>query len=127
VIVGAVLVYGRRQDRRPEEVFGGDWRDVDIDARVFTVRRAFAKGRLKSHGKTAWSQRRLSLRAKVIEALKELPRRDGILSPRPWAVASISTTSARVNGRRRLRPRASSIAASTTCVTPSRPGASRPT
>jgi hypothetical protein len=32
---------------RPEEAFGGDWTDVDLDAGVFTVRRAFANGRLK--------------------------------------------------------------------------------
>ncbi len=32
---------------RPEEAFAGDWRDVDLERRVFRVRRAFAKGRLK--------------------------------------------------------------------------------
>ena len=29
---------------RPEEAFGADWSDVDLEAGVFTVRRAFAKG-----------------------------------------------------------------------------------
>ncbi len=38
---------------RPEEAFAGDWRDLDLERRVFRVRRAFAKGRLKEYGKTA--------------------------------------------------------------------------
>jgi integrase len=66
---------------RPEEAFGGDWDDVDLDAGVFTVRRAFAKGRLKPYPKTARSRRRVPLRAKVLDALNQLPRRDGILFP----------------------------------------------
>jgi integrase len=48
---------------------------------VFTVRRAFAKGRLKSYPKTVRSRRRVPLRAKVLDALGELPERDGILFP----------------------------------------------
>ena len=32
---------------RPEEAFGAEWRDVDLEGGIFTVRRAFAKGRLK--------------------------------------------------------------------------------
>lgn len=64
---------------RPEEAFGGDWDDVDLDGGVFTVRRAFAKGRLKSYAKTARSRRRVPLRAKVLDALHELPRREGVL------------------------------------------------
>ena len=66
---------------RPEEAFGADWSDVDLDARVFTVRRAFAKGRLKTYAKTARSRRRVPLRAKVVAAVETLPRRQGILFP----------------------------------------------
>jgi integrase len=37
---------------RPEEAFGGEWRDVDLVAGVFTMQRTFAKGRQKNYGKT---------------------------------------------------------------------------
>jgi integrase len=66
---------------RPEEALGGDWADVDLQAGVFTVRRAFAKGRLKPYPKTAGSRRRVPLRARVLDALAELPRREGVLFP----------------------------------------------
>jgi integrase len=66
---------------RPEEAFGGDWVDVDLVASVFTVRCAFAKGRLKSYPKTVRSRRRVPLRAKVLDALGQLPEREGILFP----------------------------------------------
>jgi integrase len=66
---------------RPEEAFGGEWIDVDLEAGIFTVRRSFAKGRLKHYAKTARSRRRIPLRAKVLDALRELPRREGILFP----------------------------------------------
>jgi integrase len=64
---------------RPEEAFGAGWNDVDPRAGVFTVRRAYAKGRLKTYTKTERSRRRVPLRAKVLEALDQLPHRDGIL------------------------------------------------
>jgi len=43
---------------RPEEAFGGEWRDVDLERRVFMVRRAFAKGRLKDYAKTTGTRTR---------------------------------------------------------------------
>ena len=43
---------------RPEEAFAADRQGVDLEAGVFTVRQAFAKGRLKSYAKTARSRRR---------------------------------------------------------------------
>lgn len=66
---------------RPEEAFGADWPDVDLAAGVMTVRRAYAKGRLKPYPKTARSRRRVPLRSKVVAALEELPQREGILFP----------------------------------------------
>jgi integrase len=66
---------------RPEEALGGEWRDVDLVAGVFTVQRAFAKGRLKNYAKTERSRRRVPLRAKVVASLEELPGREGILFP----------------------------------------------
>jgi integrase len=64
---------------RPEEALGGDWTDVDLRGGVFTVRRAFAKGRLKPYPKTAGLRRRVPLRARVLDALAELPHRAGVL------------------------------------------------
>jgi len=66
---------------RPEEAFGADWRDVDLEAGIVTIRRAFAKGQLKTYAKTARSRRRIPLRTKVVDALGELPSREGILFP----------------------------------------------
>jgi integrase len=66
---------------RPEEAFGAEWSDVDLAAGVFTVRRAFAKGRLKPYPKTVRSRRRVPLRAKVVDALGRLAHREGILFP----------------------------------------------
>jgi integrase len=66
---------------RPAEALGGDWSDVDLQGCVFTVRRAFAKGWLKPYPKTAGSRRRVPLRARVLDALAELPHREGVLFP----------------------------------------------
>jgi integrase len=66
---------------RPEEAFGAEWRDVNLDQRVLTVRRAFAKGRLKDYAKTERSRRRVPLRARTVAALLQLENRRGILLP----------------------------------------------
>jgi hypothetical protein len=78
---------------RPEEAFGADWADVDLAAGIFTVRRAFAKGRLKAYPKTERSRRRVPLRAKVLDALHQLPEREGIAFSSPGGGRSTSTTS----------------------------------
>jgi integrase len=78
---GPLAIFSVGTGVRPEEAFGADWTDVDLRAGVFTVRRAFAKGRLKSYAKTERSRRRVPLRAKVVATLEELPRREGILFP----------------------------------------------
>lgn len=78
---GALAIFCVGTGVRPEEAFGGEWSDVDLEAGVFTVRRAYAKGRLKPYPKTERSRRRVPLRAKVVNALYELPHRDGIVFP----------------------------------------------
>jgi integrase len=111
---------------RPEEALGGDWTDVDLQGGVFTVRRAFAKGRLKPYPRRraraaayryarGCSMRSLSCRT-VRACCSQLPAAD----------VSTSTTSAHVNGCRRSRPPGCRIGASMTCATRSRRGASRP-
>jgi integrase len=78
---GPLAIFCVGTGARPEEAFGADWSDVDLKAGVVTVRRAFAKGRVKTYAKTARSRRRVPLRAKVVRALQELPGRQGILFP----------------------------------------------
>jgi integrase len=83
LIDGALVVFLVGTGVRPEEAFGADWRDIDLDAGVVTVRRAFAKGRLKDYPKTVRSRRRVPARGRVLEALRRLPHRRGILFPSP--------------------------------------------
>jgi integrase len=78
---GPLAIFSVGTGVRPEEAFGAEWTDVDLGDGVFTVRRSFAKGRLKNYAKTERSRRRIPLRGKVVHALKELPRREGILFP----------------------------------------------
>jgi integrase len=78
---GPLVVFCVGTGVRPEEAFGADWTAIDLRAGVFTVRRAFAKGRLKTYTKTERSRRRVPLRAKVVAALQTLPDREGIVFP----------------------------------------------
>jgi integrase len=80
---GSLVIFLAGSGLRPEEAFGAEWRDIDLDRRMLMVRRAFAKGRLKEYGKTAGSRRAVPLRAKVVEALERIERRSGILFPAP--------------------------------------------
>ncbi|WP_028058906.1 tyrosine-type recombinase/integrase [Candidatus Solirubrobacter pratensis] len=78
---GPVAVFGVGTGARPEEAFGADWTDVDLVGGVFTIRRAYAKGKLKTYAKTARSRRRVPIRRKVLASLETLPRREGALFP----------------------------------------------
>jgi integrase len=80
-LFGPLAIFCVGTGARPEEAFGGDWTDVDVDAGTRTVRCAFAQGRLKTYAKTAQSRRRVPLRAKVVAVVETLPRRRGILFP----------------------------------------------
>jgi integrase len=80
---GPLVVFLAGTGLRPEEAFGAEWRDVDLERRMLMVRRGFAKGRLKEYGKTAGSRRAVPLRARVVTALERLEHRRGILFPAP--------------------------------------------
>jgi len=80
---GALVVFLVGTGVRPEEGFGGEWTDVDLTAGIFTVRRAYAKGRLKDYAKTEGSRRAVPMRDRVIEALEPLHQRRGIIFPAP--------------------------------------------
>ncbi len=78
---GPFVIFAVGTGVRPEEAFGADWNDVDLEGGVLRVHRAYAKGRLKTYTKTERSRRRVPLRAKVVDALKALPNRNGVLFP----------------------------------------------
>jgi integrase len=69
---------------RPGEWLALERRDVDREARVLYVRRAFTNGRLK-HTKTEASVRAVPLQAIALAALEELPRdsQSRLLFPSP--------------------------------------------
>ncbi len=72
-VYGPMVVFATATGLRPSELFGLDRRDVDREAGVVYVRRAYANGRLK-HTKTRLSNRAVPLQAKALEALDRLPR-----------------------------------------------------
>lgn len=80
---GAIALVGAGTGLRPEELFGLDWSDIDLKRRVLTVQRVYAKtakGRveIKPYGKTDGSTRAVPLRARVVDAFREIPgRRSG--------------------------------------------------
>ena len=78
---GPLVIFAVGTGVRPEEAFGAAWTDVDLEDGIRCVRRAYAKGRLKTCTKTDRSRRRVRSRAKVIAALGELPRHHGVLFP----------------------------------------------
>jgi integrase len=60
---------------RPEELFGLERRDVDLDAGVLSVERVYSNGTVKEPTKSSRQRRRVPLRAHVISALKSHPPR----------------------------------------------------
>ncbi|HEV7178060.1 MAG TPA: site-specific integrase [Solirubrobacteraceae bacterium] len=67
-----MVVFAAATGLRPSELFGLEQHDVDREAGVVYVRRAFANGRIK-HTKTRLSTRAVPLQAKAVEALDRLP------------------------------------------------------
>jgi len=59
---------------RPEELYGLEWRDVDLKAGVLSVERVYTQKVLKPCLKSDRQLRRVPLRARVVEALEALPR-----------------------------------------------------
>jgi integrase len=71
-VYGPMVIFAAAAGMRPSELFGLEQRDVDRQAGVVYVRRAYANGRLK-HTKTRLSDRAVPLQAKALEALDRLP------------------------------------------------------
>ncbi len=59
---------------RPEELYGLEWRDVDLQAGVLSVERVYTQNVLKPCKKSDRQRRRVPLRARVVEALEQRPR-----------------------------------------------------
>src|SRR5437763_11311477 len=67
-----MVVFAAATGLRPSELFGLEQRDVDRQAGVVYVRRAYANGRIKQT-KTRLRARAVPLQAKALEALDRLP------------------------------------------------------
>ncbi len=59
---------------RPEELYGLEWRDVDLKTGVLSIERVYSQGRLKPCMKSDRQRRRVPLRGRVLDALGALPR-----------------------------------------------------
>ena len=58
---------------RPEELYGLEWRDVDLKAGVLSVERVYTQQRLKPCMKSDRQRRRVPLRGRVLDALRAVP------------------------------------------------------
>ena len=88
---GPMVVFAAATGLRPSELFALEQRDVDRDAGVVYVRRAYANGRVK-HTKTRLSRRAVPLQAIALEALDRLPRRETARSCSRTRAAATSTS-----------------------------------
>jgi integrase len=99
-VYGPMVIFAAATGLRPSELFGLEERDVDRDAGVVYVRRAYANGQLK-HTKTRLSTRAVPLQAKALDALDRLPASDNpILFPN----ARGGRIDFRIFGRKHWRP-----------------------
>jgi len=73
-VYGPLVVVAAYTGLRPSEWSALEWRDVDRDAGVLTIERAFSYGQVKAV-KTKGSRRRVPLPARAAAALELVPRR----------------------------------------------------
>src|SRR5205085_4341047 len=99
-VYGPMVMFGAATGLRPSELFGLEQHDVDREAGVVYVRRAFANGRIKNT-KTRLSTRAVPLQAKAVEALDRLP---ASVNPILFPNARGGRIDFRVFGRRHWRP-----------------------
>jgi integrase len=99
-VYGPMVVFAAATGLRPSELFALELRDVDRDAGVVYVRRAYANGRLK-HTKTRLSTRAVPLQAIALDALDRLPRSE---NPILFSNSRGGRIDFRSFGRRHWRP-----------------------
>jgi integrase len=73
-LYGPMVVFAAETGLRPGELAALEWRDVDRDDDIVSVRRVFAGGRVKEP-KTERSRRRVPLTARATAALDTIPLR----------------------------------------------------
>lgn len=73
-VYGPLVVVAAYPGLRPSEWAALEWRDVDRNAGVLTIERAFSYGQVKPL-KTKGSRRRVPLPARAAEVLEHVPRR----------------------------------------------------
>ena len=73
-VYGPLVVVAAYTGLRPSEWAALEWRDVDRNAGVLTIERAFSYGQVKPL-KTKGSRRRVPLLARAAEVLEHVPRR----------------------------------------------------
>lgn len=73
----AILIVGVGTGAMPEELFGLNWSDIDLEGRTITFRRVYTKGKLSTQMKTKKRRRTVPMRDRVYQALVSLPHRRG--------------------------------------------------
>ena len=71
-IAGPMVIFAAATGLRPGESIALEWRDIDLQARVLYVRRAFRNGKVKCT-KTEGSVRAVPLQAVALDALAHVP------------------------------------------------------
>jgi integrase len=125
-VYGPLVVVAAYTGLRPSEWTALEWRDVDRDAGVLTIERAFSYGQIKPV-KTKGSRRRVPLRARAALAIELVPRRLDTRLVFPARAAPTSTCATGVSGsgsRRSMRQGYRGCGARTICGTRLRPGRS---
>src|SRR5438094_2518012 len=110
----ALVIFAAATGLRPGEWIALEQRDIDRDARVVYVRRAFRNGRIKSP-KTEGSVRAVPLQAIALDALEQLPAGSGtdLLFPSVRGAYFVTTSVAASGSRPSSRPGSRRSVAST--------------
>ena len=126
-VYGPMVIFGAATGLRPSKLFGLEQHDVDREAGVVYVRRAFANGRIKNT-KTRLSTRAVPLQAKAVEALDRLPASvNPILFPNAGGGRiDFRVLAAGTGGPRRSPPASNRSADSMNCATPTARSRSEP-
>jgi integrase len=125
---GAMVIFAAATGLRPGEWIALEWRDIDLQARVLYVRRAFRNGNVKCT-KTEGSVRAVPLQSIALEALAQLPSgaETDLVFPAPRGGYFDLTTSADARGGRpSAQPGSRRFAGSTIFATHSPPSRSMP-
>ncbi len=102
----SLVMFAAATGLRPGEWIALEWRDVDPDARVVYVRRAFRNGRIKCP-KTEGSIRAVPLQTVALNALKKIPAgaRPPLRTPRPRRARARAEPARRSRRNSRRPPR----------------------